>query len=356
MPIFEFKQSGITPLVKTTFSSAGMRERQDIQRLLLRHIDVIAPDTFVISDEFGDWKDSRHRIDILAIDKSANLVVIELKRTEDGGHMDLQAIRYAAMVSSMTFEKTVEVHSKYLQKVGEGARDPQATLLEFLDWDEPDEDNFAQDVRIVLASAEFSKELTSSVLWLNGRGLDIRCVRLKPYDLDGRTLVDVQQVIPLPEAEEYQVQIREKSQKERTARTTNMDFTRFDIVIGDERHEAMWKRNAIFVVCKHLVQHGIAPEEISKLLHWRRDFRIWYAVDGAADADEFSRLAQERAEKNGLSYSPNRWFNEDDDLIIFDGKTYAFSNQWGGTNWHKAMNALKEAFPQFQISYTAVSQ
>ena len=34
---------------------------------------------------------------LLCIDREANLVVVELKRTEDGGHMDLQAIRYAAM-------------------------------------------------------------------------------------------------------------------------------------------------------------------------------------------------------------------------------------------------------------------
>ena len=33
--------------------------------------------------------------------------MIELKRTDDGGHMDLQAIRYAAMVSSMTFAQAI---------------------------------------------------------------------------------------------------------------------------------------------------------------------------------------------------------------------------------------------------------
>jgi len=30
-----------------------------------------------------------------------------LKRTEDGGHLELQAIRYAAMVSTMTFDQAV---------------------------------------------------------------------------------------------------------------------------------------------------------------------------------------------------------------------------------------------------------
>ena len=48
--------------------------------------------------------------------------------------------------------------------------------------------------------------------------LDILCIRIKPYDDNGRTLINVQQVIPLPEAEEYQVQIREKAARERGSR------------------------------------------------------------------------------------------------------------------------------------------
>ena len=53
--------------------------------------------SLVISEEFSDWEDSKKRIDLLGIDSDANLVIIELKRTEDGSYMDLQAIRYAAI-------------------------------------------------------------------------------------------------------------------------------------------------------------------------------------------------------------------------------------------------------------------
>jgi hypothetical protein len=217
MPIFEITQSAIRKLTETTFGAAGVRERADLQRLLRGNIDVVSPDTLVISEEFGDWEDSRRRIDLLGLDRDANLVVIELKRTEDGGHMELQAIRYAAMVSTLTFEKVVDVFSGYLRRVGK-EDDARTTILEFLGWEDPDEDIFAQDVRIVLASAEFSKELTTAVMWLNEHGLDIRCVRMKPYDDGGRLLVDVQQVIPLPEAAAYQVQVREKEQRGRQER------------------------------------------------------------------------------------------------------------------------------------------
>jgi hypothetical protein len=60
----------------------------------------------VIGEAFCQWEDSKRRIDLLAIDEGANVVEIELKRTEDGGHMELQAVRYAAMVSAITFDKS----------------------------------------------------------------------------------------------------------------------------------------------------------------------------------------------------------------------------------------------------------
>ena len=240
MPIYEFAQTGIVALRETAFGSANFQERRDLQRLLREKVEVIAPDTLVIAEEFGDWEESRRRIDLLAIDRDAKLVVIELKRTEDGGHMDLQAIRYAAMVSTMTFDRAAEVFAAYLAASGRQDVDARATMLEFLGWEEPDEDDsFGQDVRIVLASAEFSKELTTSVLWLIDHTIDIRCVRLKPYALDGRVLVDVQQIIPLPEAQAYQVSIRDKTRKVRGARSGGPDWTRFDVQIDGEKYPSI---------------------------------------------------------------------------------------------------------------------
>jgi len=98
MPLFRLTGQSIEQLPETSFASRGVRERGDLQRLLRANISVIAEDVLIIAEEFAEWDDSRRRIDLLGIDHDANLVVIELKRDEEGGHMDLQAIRYAAMV------------------------------------------------------------------------------------------------------------------------------------------------------------------------------------------------------------------------------------------------------------------
>ena len=78
----------------------------------------------------------------------------------------------------------------------------------------------------VLVSADFSKEVLTTVLWLNEHDLDIRCVRFKPYELGDRVVIDAEQIVPRPrEAEEYQIHVREKTERERLARRQRQEET-----------------------------------------------------------------------------------------------------------------------------------
>lgn len=142
MPIYKLIGDRITSLEQTTFSNERIDEARDLQKFIINSIETIDKDLFVISNEFGDWEDSHRRIDILCIDKNANLVVVELKRTEDGGHMDLQSIRYAAMVANMTFEKAVKAHAKYLVKNKSFEKNAEEKILQFLGWTENIKDEF----------------------------------------------------------------------------------------------------------------------------------------------------------------------------------------------------------------------
>jgi hypothetical protein len=129
--------------------------------------------------------------------------------------MELQAIRYAAMVSTMTFQRAVDIHSAFLRSLAEDPTSAQDRILGFLNWDEPDEERFATDVRILLVAEGFGRELTTAVLWLRERDLDIRCIRLHPYSDGAHRYVDVQQIIPLPEANDYQIELKEKGKATR---------------------------------------------------------------------------------------------------------------------------------------------
>lgn len=233
MALYAIASENLNEIKPTTFDEAGLFERYDLQRLIRKQIDVISPDILIIGEEFGDWDDSRRRIDLLGIDRDANIVVIELKRTEDGGHMELQALRYAAMVSAMEFDEAVSIFEKYLRSDGDLETDARLEILKFVGWDGPEDGSFGKFVRIILASLNFSKELTSTVLWLNNQGIDISCYRLIPHDdSNGRVLLDISQIIPLPEAADYQIKIRKKEQNERIERK---------IKSGDEILPRFWE-------------------------------------------------------------------------------------------------------------------
>jgi hypothetical protein len=106
-------------------------------------------------------------------------------------------------------------------------------------------EEFARDVKIVLVSSNFSKELTGAVLWLNERQLDIRCIRLVPYQEGERILIDVQPIIPLPEAEDYQIRVKQKEQQVRSERTGHAVMRKFwDALLaaGRRRDQALHDR------------------------------------------------------------------------------------------------------------------
>jgi hypothetical protein len=86
MPIYEITPDKIVAIPRTSFAEAGLLERVDLQRLLREQIDVLSPDTLIRSEEFADWEDSKRRIDLLGIDRDANL-----EGADDGGLVELIA-------------------------------------------------------------------------------------------------------------------------------------------------------------------------------------------------------------------------------------------------------------------------
>ncbi|MBL6445682.1 hypothetical protein JMN32_05140 [Fulvivirga sp. 29W222] len=345
MPIFKLEGDKIIELTQTTFSNEKIDEAHDLQKFIINSIETVEKNLFVISSEFGDWEDSRRRVDILCLDKDANLVVVELKRTEDGGHMELQSIRYAAMVASLTFDKAVRAYQQYLKKNGIDNIDAQEEIMSFLEWDEVNEEEFANDVRIILVSADFSKEITTSVLWLIERDIDIKCIRIKPQKDGDNLYFDIQQIIPLPEATDYTVKLREKAAEQRQARReSSRDYTKYNLTIGDINETNLNKRQTMHLAMSQAVRLGISPERLMELTGSKR----WIWVDKFCNSKEEFESSEIH---NVRSYDSSRWFNADNELIQFEGKTYAFSNQHGKGTYDLVTNTFQK-FPELKGEIT----
>ncbi len=271
----------------------------------------------VLAEEFCDWVDANRRIDLLCLDEKARLVVVELKR-DNSAHMELQALRYAAMVSTMRFDQAVEAHRKYLKSIQSEA-DPEQVIREFLN-NEDEAVALDETVRIVLAASDFSTELTTTVLWLNKQNMDIRCVQMRPHHLEGRVFLDIQQVIPLPSAEQYQVALREKSIEQAAARIQARDTTRYDLTIGEATLVNLPKRRLVYEVVAEAVRRGVLPDRIATAISWR---------EGTMFASAAGKLSEVQLQATLPGKSLDRFYSGDEDLFYVGKRTYALSTQWG---------------------------
>lgn len=335
MGLYHITNDLLTELNSTSFQKENLWERRDLQRLLKANIGVIDKNVMIIAEEFSDWSEGSCRIDLLAIDREANLVVIELKRTNDGGYMELQAIRYAAMIANMTWEHAKLTFQKYLLE-NNLDYDAESKLCEFLGWEIPAEDNFAQNVKIILASANFSKDITNSVLWLNDRDLDIKCIRLLLYKISDKLVLNAEQIIPLPEAESYQIEARHKRREERVSRSEKKDRSLFSILYSNIPYEENFRKSDIgYFTVMLLEKYNMIDGEIFKFL-----------CDDISCGFKLLKRKEEMTETE-MRYSKYR-FNKEAELI-FEDKEYYVARNWGVNNVPKFIEKIKNKFPV--ISY-----
>jgi hypothetical protein len=328
-------KTSLSPIIATTFQKSAVMEREHLQAALRDEISPLGDDLLVIAEEFGDFEGVNRRIDLLCIDSSGRLVVVELKRTIDGGHMELQALRYAAMVATnTTFDDVVKILSNHLAARGKNADSARELLEEHLsDVAEIDEEVPSREVRIILVSANFSQEITTTVLWLRDLyGLDITCVRVTPYQTQDQLLVDIQQVIPLPEATDYMVGLRRREQAAKTAAVSADRYTRYTIVFGDgQTSETLNKRRALLRMVLALHAEGVPIDKIRQVVKERKLQSVPGTLDGDELVDTFvAKYPGSRAEK--------RWFYEAP--IHVDGQTWVFSKMWG-EDTEETLEALK---------------
>ena len=221
----------ISPVRTKKFSELGFTERKHLQEWLAHEPSALGEELLIIQKEFDGFDDTRERLDLLALDKDGNLVIIENKLDDSGRDVVWQALKYASYCASLTKAQIVEIYQQYLGRyepvTGEVdlLNAPASTALsasqricEFLDAPDLDELklNLGNSQRIMLVAANFRKEVTSTALWLLGQGISIACFKITPYSLGEQLLINIDQIIPTPEAKELMIGINAKEAEEKT--------------------------------------------------------------------------------------------------------------------------------------------
>lgn len=204
----------IEPLQARTFSELGLRERSNLQEWIANHPVALGEELLVIQKEFSGFVDTAERLDLLALDKRGNLVVIENKLDDSGRDVTWQALKYASYCSSLSKEQVRNIFQQYLDQHSPGTS-ANDRLAEFFRKEyEELELNPGVSQRIMLIAGRFRKEVTSTVLWLMNYKLQVQCFEATVYSLGDELFLSLDQIIPLRGAEEYIIGMAEKTQED----------------------------------------------------------------------------------------------------------------------------------------------
>ena len=214
-------ENRLVRLEKRRFSDLNLQERPHLQEWLVQTPEALGEELLIIQKEFDGFADTRERLDLLALDKEGRLVVIENKLDDSGRDVVWQALKYVAYCSSLKKTEIVEIYQKYLDRWLNG-QNAVANLCEFLDVEDLDDTvlNAGNEQRLLLVAANFRKEVTATVLWLIRHGVRAQCFRIVPYSSGEELLIDLQQIIPTPEAADYMIGMAAKESEEKSVKGT----------------------------------------------------------------------------------------------------------------------------------------
>ena len=237
-------------LETTRLAEMGFTESKDLQEWVIEKPAILGEELLILTSEYAGFQDTSDRLDILALDTDGRLVVVELKRDRADQTTDLQAIKYASYCATLTAKEVQQEYRSFWSEQNGGGITPEDVSQKFAEFltqfvDDPpitDEGwvdfDLSERPRILLAAGSFGTEITSPVLWLsNEYELDISCIKIETYDNGGQVVVSSQQIIPIPEAEEYMTKRREKREEQQKsssgARTIELLLERNVLSEGD---------------------------------------------------------------------------------------------------------------------------
>ncbi|MFI9052197.1 DNA-binding protein [Streptomyces sp. NPDC053427] len=321
--LFTVDGSSATPVPATALAAEGLLERQHLQEWVIEHPAVLGEAVLVITSEFDRWADTdgvpaRDRLDILGLDATGRLVVVELKRGTADRDVHLQAITYAALVSRFDLDTLAQAHRDFLRGRGESLEleTCRRRLLEHVDGDWSQE--LLQRPRQVIIAADFPKQVTHTVVWLSEMNLDIDLVQVGLWKVQDQLVVGFTKLYPTPEVEEFTLapaRVEAKAAAQKLA----------------ERSRA---RNAVHV----LVEAGLLPDGTRMRLvprhgvteSLREAIHAWVGEDGSRAAATWSNGTANQLtwEADGGAYSPTGLANH-----IFTSVTGRKADGIQGTTW-----------------------
>lgn len=154
----------------TRLSTSAIAKEVDLERFVEEDVSILNPGWLIIGRQVSS---DVGPIDLLAMDRTGALILIELKRHQTTRDVTAQALDYASWAEKLTSDEIAGIYSRYCEKYLDGRR---TTLDDAFrgrfDTSIPAEE-INHTLQIVIVASELDARTERIVRYLSGRGIDI---------------------------------------------------------------------------------------------------------------------------------------------------------------------------------------
>ena len=206
--LFSVIGSQATPLHEVTLNDLRLGERAHLQEWVLAYPEVLGDDVLIITSEYDKWAgadgvSARDRLDVLGLDASGRLVVVELKRGDAPRDVHLQVVTYGALVSRFTLDTLADALAHFRSRRGRATTFQEAKRVILEHTGGAVDPDLMRRPRLVLVAGDFPRQVTHTAVWLSEMGVDIALVKVTAWRVGDQVLAGFTKIYPTPELEEF---------------------------------------------------------------------------------------------------------------------------------------------------------
>ncbi len=198
---------------------AGRVSEAQLESWLIANPELCGEQLLVLGSQLAEFAEDKDRLDVLALDKRGEVVLLELKVDGAFRLTDLQALAYAAGYSGVGTLHLADILRRRLDKDTEGTLSvdaAKAQIVAFVDvLDDFDEWQPSKRVRIKLIAPSYPKRVLHTVKWLGDvYGMPIEAIEVQLFeDEAGRLQLTFDRLLPLKSDDAFDLTIKQAEEQ-----------------------------------------------------------------------------------------------------------------------------------------------
>lgn len=227
----------------------GRVDESTLERWIVDNPDLVGEPLLILGNQLAEFEEDRDRLDILALDRSGEIVLVELKVSDDFRVTDLQALAYAGAYARRSPEDLASTLQRHMQKNASGPRAPSAedavlvgadavagqdsearvthadalaAIASFIEIEDITDWQPSQHVRIKLVAPNFPRRVLQTVKWLGDvYSVRIEAITMRLFETAAkRYSLAFERLLPLPAEAEFDMTVRDRENRQRVENTS----------------------------------------------------------------------------------------------------------------------------------------